>query len=81
MTANASGPVISHIRLLSDIDDAMRANNMHNDPAFRQDLCRCDPSVGMCPCAYCVIHDTLRRCKLFVEANAGGQPRLAQEQP
>jgi hypothetical protein len=63
--SDAAGRCIS---LLADIDAAMMANNMHNDPSFRKDLCQCDPSVGMCPCAYCVIHDTLRKCKAFVTA-------------
>ena len=76
MKKNPRGPAVSSTRLLVDIDDAMRANNMHDDPAFRRDLCMCDPSVGMCPCAYCAIHDTLRRCKEFVQANA---PREVRE--
>ena len=57
--------------LLSDIDVAMRANNMSGDPAFRKDFCQCDASVGQCPCPYCAIHDTLRRCKELIEAGVG----------
>lgn len=55
--------------LLADIEDAMRANNQSNDPAFRQDVCTCDPTVGHCPCAYCVIHETLRKCASLVSGN------------
>ena len=57
--------------LLSDIDAAMRANNMSTSPAFDKTLCQCDASVGQCPCPYCAIHDALRRCKEIIEAGIG----------
>lgn len=44
--------------LKPDIELAQLAND---GAEFRKDFCTCDPSVGMSPCQYCVIHDLLRR--------------------
>lgn len=44
--------------LKPDIELAQLAND---GAEFRKDFCTCDPSVGMSPCQYCVIHDVLRR--------------------
>lgn len=43
-----------------DIELAILANNM-GSMEFKEEYCKCDPSVGMCPCPYCAIDTVLRR--------------------
>jgi hypothetical protein len=75
------------LSLLTDVENAMRANNGSNDPAWKKDNCTCDESVGICPCMYCAIHDALRRCQSYFKQNVAHEdcrdvfmPRKAFEQ-
>ena len=60
---------ITSTALLDDIDLALRANNNGAPIAWRQDMCMCDPSVGMVPCQYCAIQNALEKCKRFLSSN------------
>ena len=60
---------ITSTALLDDIDLALRANNNGAPISWRQDMCMCDPSVGMVPCQYCAIQNALEKCKRFLSSN------------
>ena len=59
---------ITSTALLDDIDLALRANNNGERIEWRQDLCMCDPEVGMVPCPYCAIQNALEKCKRFLSS-------------
>lgn len=59
LLAHYTGMCDALIKRRSDIELAVQANN-GGGMEFREELCRCDPSVGMSPCEYCAIDSALR---------------------
>jgi len=53
--------IVAKIPSLDEITTALAANGsmIKGEIVHRKDLCQCDPSVGVCPCMYCAVHDVL----------------------
>ena len=56
---------MTYTSVCSGIETALLANNGGGTIDFKKELCRCDESVGFCPCEYCAVHSALTRCLKF----------------